>query len=273
MAAAGLRLGAQPGARTGPLICLYSRALPGIDIYQIATVLNGLGFDGCDLSVQPGGSVLPQQTAVDLVRVIESLTGSGIEVPIITTSFRSAVEPWARNVLYVAGGSGVRLFRPGFWNYPGAALAQLGSQIAGMATLGRAYGMGMGVPNTGGEAALRGLDPAWVGYDFDPSQTAGATLETALPRIKMVLLRDVRKDKDGLVSCPLGEGMVDWPAFFDALARVKFSGPLTLRPDYPATDRLAAIRKDLEFARAQLTAAYQKHIKSTSHQTSTERSA
>jgi len=260
--AAGAAALAQPRLK-GPYLCVYSQLLPGVEYSDLGPILSGMGVDGCDLSVQPGGTVEPTQISVDLVRAIESLEGRNIEVPVITTAFVSP-EVWARNVLYISGGSGVPLFRGGFWKYPGAQIAALKGQLAGLAALGRAYKMAMGVPQTAGEEVLRDLDPAWVGYDFDPSQAGGVTLGAALPRIKMVKLRDVRRQNGAVVSCPLGEGDVDWEKFFESLARVRFSGPLTLQSDYPAPERVAAIRKDLEFARQHLTAAYKKVLDPTS---------
>ena len=100
LAAAALaagRLGAQPRVRTGPLICLYSRLLPDVEYFDLAPLLSGMGFDGCDLSVEPGGTVEPQQISVDLVRAIETMQGRGLEVPVITTNFVSPLEPWASN--------------------------------------------------------------------------------------------------------------------------------------------------------------------------------
>ena len=258
---AASRLAAQPKVRTGPLICLYSRLLPDVEYSDMAPILSGMGFDGCDLSVQQGGTVEPFQISVDLVRAVEVFQGRGLEVPLITTTFISATEPWARNVIYITGGSGVPFFRPGYWKFPGARLVEMKAQIVGLANVGRAYKMAMGVPNTAGEAVLGDLDPKWVGYDFDPSQaTPDLPLEKAMPRVKMFLLRDARRQNGQLAPCPLGDGIVDWGKFFNTMAHAKFSGPLTLQSDYPAADRLEAIRKDLEFARKHLNDAYQKVI-------------
>ena len=273
-AAVATNLAAQPRVRTGPLICLNSRLLPEVEYSDLGPILSGMGFDGCDLSVQPGGTVQPQQIAVDLVRAIEGLQGRGLEVPLITTSFVSATEPWARNVIYITGGSGVPLFRPGYWRFPGAQLTQLKTQIVGLGSLGKAYNMAMGVPNTGGAALIADLDPRWVGYDFDPSQaTPDLSLEAAIPRVKMVMLRDARRQNGALAPCPLGDGIVDWTKFFDALAGAKFSGPLSLQSDYASEDRVDAMRRDLEFARKQLNQAYQKAIGPTSRPPSSEPSA
>ena len=258
-ALAASRLAAQPRVRTGPLICLYSRLLPDVEYFDLGPLLSAMGFDGCDLSVEPGGTVEPQQISVDLVRAIETMQGRGLEVPVITTNFVSPLEPWARNVIYVAGGSGVPLFRPGYWKVPSPRLVEIRAQVAGLAGVGRAYKMVMGVPNTFPAAVMRDLDPGWAGYDFDPSQaTHDLPLEAAMPRVKMVILRDARRQNGVLTPCPLGDGVVDWTQFFATLAHARFSGPLTLESDYPAARRVEAIQRDLDFARKHLTGAYQK---------------
>ena len=75
-ALAASRLAAQPRVRTGPLICLYSRLLPDVEYFDLGPLLSGMGFDGCDLSVEPGGTVEPQQISVDLVRAIKRCKGA-----------------------------------------------------------------------------------------------------------------------------------------------------------------------------------------------------
>jgi L-ribulose-5-phosphate 3-epimerase len=245
-----------PRARTGPVLCLDSRLLLDVDYSQLGTMLNGLGFDGCDLLVEAGGTVDPAQSPVDMVRAVEVITGSGLEVPVITTGFFNVNEPWARNVLALCGRSGVLFFRTGYSRYP-ERMAQRPNDVAGLMSYGRAAGIALALPYPAAESLIRGFDPAWVGYDFDPSQ---GNVESALPRMRTIVLRDVRKEGGQMVPCPLGEGTVDWAVFFGALAHAKFSGPLTIRITYPAADRLDAIRRDLAFARKQLNTAYQKEL-------------
>jgi L-ribulose-5-phosphate 3-epimerase len=263
-AAATTALAQAPRARTGPILCLLSRLLPEIEYPELGPILNGLGFDGCDLSVQPDGTVKPSQTAVDMVRAVESLNGDGLDLPVITTSFLSVAEPWARNVLAVAGGSGVPFFRTGYSGYSAARLMDRHNDVRALAAYGRAAGMGMGVPYPAAQALIGDLDPQWVGWDFDTSLTVEGSLTAALPRLRMMVLRDVRREKDQVTPCPLGQGIVDWPALFTTLAKARFSGPLTLQLDYRPPDRLQAIRTDLEFARQQLNAAYEEELGPTS---------
>ena len=50
--------------------------------------------------------------------------------------------------------------------------------------------------------------------------------------------------------------MVDWTVFFAALAKARFTGPISLQIGYSAKDELSAIRKDLAFLKKQVAAAY-----------------
>jgi hypothetical protein len=250
------KAGAAPRARTGPVLCLDTRLLPDVDYSQLGTFLNGLGLDGCDLSVEPGGTVLPEQSPVDLVRAIEVISGEGFAVPVITTSFFNILEPWARNVLGLSGRSGVTYFRTGYSRFP-ERLAARRNEIAGLMSYGRAVEIGMAVPYPAGEAVIRDLNPEWIGYDFDTTQ---GSVEAVLPRLWIVRLRDARKDGNRVAACPLGEGAVDWASFFGALARARFSGPLTVTLTYQAADRLEALKRDTAFARQQLDKAYQKEL-------------
>jgi L-ribulose-5-phosphate 3-epimerase len=253
-----------PRARTGPILCLFSRLVPDIEYPELGPVLNGLGFDGCDLSVQPDGTVKPANTAVDMVRAVESMSGDGLELPVITTSFLSIGEPYARNVLAVAGGSGVPFFRTGYARYKAARLLSRRNDVLALAGFGRSASMGMGVPYPAAQALIGDMDPQWVGWDFDTVLALDGSLAAALPRLRMVVLRDIRREQDRLTPCPLGEGIVDWPALFTGLAKARFSGPLTLQMDYQPENRLQAIRHDLEFARKMLNAAYEKELGPTS---------
>jgi sugar phosphate isomerase/epimerase len=274
--------GAKP--RTKPPVCLYSKQLAKVQYDELGKVLRDLGFDGCDLSVEAGGHVLPEHAQADLVRAVLAITDVGLDVPMFTTSITSPADPNIRLVLGIGNFMGVPLFRPGVWTYNGtsaieARLAQVQGEIAGLAAIGRASAMAMGLRNVAGDNVggaiwdtnliIRSLDPQWVGYDFDPGSataTGGVdgwwvALRLALPRLKMVALNDFNWTKDAggawkATPCPLGEGMVDWPRFFATLARVKFTGPLSLEMGYRPAKEIEAIGRDLEFVRKQVAAAY-----------------
>ena len=272
-------------ARTSPAVCLFSQVLIKIAYDDLGGILRGLGVDGCDLSVQPGGHVIPAQSSVDMMRSVEAITGVGLDVPVITTAYTSATaDPTIRNVMAICGEMGVPVMRTGVWKYNEttdveARLTEVQRDIMGLFAYGRAVNMSIAIPNTAGEnvgsaiwdtnMVIRGMDPRLVGYAFDPGYaavtagTGGAAvaLRLALPRIKMIAARDFvwAKDSAGVwkaVPCPLGEGIVEWPKVFAALARSKFSGPVSIHIDYQPENELAAVRRDTDFVRKHIRAAY-----------------
>jgi L-ribulose-5-phosphate 3-epimerase len=272
-----------PMPRSSPAICLFSDQLMKIGYNEMGEFLGMLGFDGIEITVQEGGHV-PLEGDIDLhlERAIEAMTGSGIEVPVVSTSLTAASNKNLQTVMSWGGEMGVPIFKPGHWKIQGgdAAASMMTAQreISWLAQLGRATKMSVALHNAttdfvGGNVAdlnalIRPFDPL-VGLDFDigyataTSDAAGAlnALHATLPRLKMATARDVvwSKDADGgkkLTQCPLGEGTVDWPKFFGALAQANFTGPITLQVEYEPKDELAAIRKDLAFLKKQRAAAY-----------------
>jgi L-ribulose-5-phosphate 3-epimerase len=271
-----------PKPRSTPAICLYSDQLLKVGYEELAGMIHMLGFDGVELMVQPGGHIGPQLADLHLERGIEAMTGSGVDVYAISTSFTSPADPTVRLALGWGGEMGVPVFRPGHWKFngsePEARLLEVQREIAALAAMARQTRISLAVHNgtadcVGGSVwdlyfILRGMDPRAVGYDFDIGYAAGQSgesgwktgLRLALPRLKMVTARDCYWSKDSgswkLTECPLGEGMVDWPKFLAELAGAKYGGPISLQVGYSPKDEFAAIGKDQQFLKKQLAAAY-----------------
>ena len=271
-----------PKPRSTPPVCLFSDQIMQIGYDELGGILKTLGFDGCDLAVQPGGHITPEHADLDFERAIEAMTGSGVDVYMISTSFTSPGDPTLRLAMQWGGQMGVPFFRPGHWKYNAgeieARMVEVQRDVLGLAAIARATGIAVGIHNATAEYVggamwdtnmiIRGTDPRQMGYDFDAGYAAaqgGPTgfttlLRMAQPRLKMVTARDCYWNKEGgawkLTECPLGEGMVDWQQFFAALAKARFTGPISLQVGYATKDELAAIRKDLAFLKKQVAAAY-----------------
>lgn len=271
-----------PKPRSTPTVCLFSQHLIKVEYESLGMILKDLGFDGCNLAVIPGGHVPPEKAGSDLMRAIEAVAGVGLDVPILTTSANSAMDMNGRQVLAIAGFMQIALIRSGVWRYGNAELdtrlQEVQREILNFAGVARAYNIAVCLPNLTGDAVgaavwdyngvLRGIDPRWVGYDFDPgcaTQSDGpdgavSGLRVALPRLKAVTVSDASWSREGsqwkATPCPLGDGSVDWGRFFGTLARAKFNGPITLEMRYQPANELTAMRKDLEFVRKQIVAAY-----------------
>lgn len=109
------------------------------------------------------------------------------------------------------------------------------------------------------------IDPMRVVEDLPPFVTAlrneGLTV--------MIALKDFFWEKTAAGwrqrNCPMGEGMIDWKAFFAMLAKSRFHGPASLHLEYPVpgatpdaleANTLAAAARDLAFVKARLDEAY-----------------
>jgi L-ribulose-5-phosphate 3-epimerase len=262
--------------------CLFSKHLPELGWSELGLAVKDAGFDGIDLTVRPGGHVLPDRASVDLPRAIDAIRSSGLAVPMITTDLTSASTPVAKPLLQAAARSGVRYFKTGYWRYTAspdvrAQVATAGEALAGLAALAGECGIELGFHNHAayiGAAlwdiapALDRLDPRWAGYYFDPRHAVAeggggswkAATRLVAPRLKMLAVKDCvwAKGTNGwrIDNCPLGEGLVDWAWVATALRDARFSGPISVHLEYeiPAGTQhtLEAARRDLAFARRAL---------------------
>jgi L-ribulose-5-phosphate 3-epimerase len=272
-----------PKVRSSPGICVYSQILRKVAYDELGLVLRDMGVDGVNLTVFPGGHVNPANAGLEMFRSVEAITGVGLDVPIVSTQYVNLTDATIRTVLGVCSEMGVPLFRSGTWRYANAPdiearLNEVQRDVFSLANIARAAKMSVAIQNLTGDYVgaaawdmnmiLRALDPKTAGWDFDIGNATAEgggggwaiALRLAAPRLKAVSVRDFYWTKDGaawkMTPCPLGEGMVDWTAFFSTLARVHFTGPVTIQMDYQPQSLTTALRHDIDFVRKQLNAAY-----------------
>jgi len=274
---------AQTGTSGRPAFCLFSKHLPDLGWSDLGKAVKDAGFEGVDLTVRPGGHVLPEKAASDLPRALDAIKAAGVSVPMVTTELTSASDPNAKALLQAAAKGGVRYFKTGYWRYSSspdvkAQVTAVGAALEGLATLARDCGIELGFHNHAayiGAAlweiapAMDRLDPKWVGYYFDPRHAVAeggggswkAATRLVAPRLKMVAVKDFfwKKSEKGWVieDCPLGEGQVDWAWFASALKDAKFAGPISMHLEYdiPGSTPQERTRKTLEAAVRDLAAA------------------
>jgi len=290
-AATALLPRAAPAAAGFPgTLCLFSKHLPMLGWKELAQAVRGLGLPGIDLTVRTGGHVRPERAETDLPEAIRTIRGEGVEVPMITTELLSAT-PLAQSVLSTAGRLGIPFFKAGYYRYKFVdvrrELEEAGKEFRALAGLAAQCGIQVGYHNHANYLGapvwdmariMDGLDSKWAGYYFDichaVTEGGGAGWKIALnlvaPRIKMIAVKDFYWNRsEGRAwrprLCPLGEGMVDWKAYFALLAQSGFRGPVSLHLEYEITgateaalreNTLAAARRDLDFLRARIGEAF-----------------
>ena len=280
------------GERAQPTLCLFTKHLPHLGYKELASTLRSFGFAGADLTARPAGHVLPENVERDLPLAFDALATEGVEVPMITTGLLSRRDPAARPTLYTAARLGIPFFKLGYYRYRGfddldGYLGRVKADVESLAAIAAHAGVTGGFHNHSGTFVgsalwdhwwlLRDTDPDQIGFYFDPCH---ATIEGGSAgweigfhrlrdRLKMVACKDFfwerGEDRWRARMCPLGQGMVDYPRFFRALAASGFAGPISLHVEYrieapteaQRIDReMLAIETDFKYLKAQVDAAF-----------------
>ncbi len=271
-------------------LCLFSKHLPEMNWQQLAQAVKKLGFGGVDLTVRPGGHVLPERVAEDLPKAVAAVRAEGLSVPMITTGLTSASDPTAKPILQAAGKLQIPFCKPGYWKYQFVdvrrELEKFASEFRPLVELAKQSGVQLGFHNHESNlgaplwdvaSVIDSLDAKTAGYYFDVRHAvvegSGAGWKAAFnliaPRLKMIAVKDFYWEKTSkgwkIINCPLGQGMVDWKAYCKLLKQVNFQGPISLHLEYEIAgatkaaleeNTLAAAQRDLEFVKTQLKEVY-----------------
>ena len=235
-----------------PVIAVFSKHLQWLPVAEIGPLIVASGYRAVDLTVRPGGHVLPEHVEEDLPRAVETLGKYGLSVPMITTAITDASDPLTRRVLATAKKVGVSHYRMGYWDFPNVgdplqAVRSLKPRVAALASLNREIGIRGGYQNHVGTRVgaslwdlgvlLEGITPDGLGVQYDirhavaeGGQSWTKTLELIAPHIDTIAIKDflwARRADGGWEprSVPLGDGMVQFWAFLLSLRLLK-SGPI-----------------------------------------------
>lgn len=250
---------AAPSRSDEPIIAVFSKHLQWLPFADVGPVIAESGFRAVDLTVRPGGHVLPERVEDDLPRAVETLRKSGLTVPLITTAITDAHDPLTRRVLSTARKVGVTHYRMGYWSYPRSpepmqALRELKPRVTELATLNRELGIRGGYQNhvgtrVGGSVwdlgvLLEGMAPDGLGVQYDIRHAVAeggeswpVALRMIAPHVDTIAIKDFYWDKrpNGRwqpLSVPMGEGMVDFDAYLRQLLARGPLAPATMHFEY-----------------------------------------
>jgi L-ribulose-5-phosphate 3-epimerase len=257
VAAATILSASGHGVRAVPALpeaCVFSKHLQWLSYEEMGEFAARLGFAGVDLTVRPGGHVLPENVERDLPKAVKAVEAAGLRVPLIATAVTTASDD-SRRLLATAADLGVRFYRLGYYRYTGAVelddtLDRARRDLEGLALLNEELGIRGDYQNHAGEGylgaavwdlwyVLRNTPESWLGCQFDlrhavveGGRSWPVDLRRIRPRIHTLAVKNFRWNPDGTVrDCPLDEGVADFPRFFGLLG--DFSGPMSLHLEYP----------------------------------------
>ena len=309
LAAAGLGMGLPAGASLLPTakadadngkssalkISVFSKNLQWLSYEAMADEVAKLGFDGVDLTVRPKGHVLPENVERDLPKAVAALRRQGLEVYMITTAISSASAAYTEDILRAAARAGITYYRLGWFSYNKALSGQqnisaFNQTLLQLQQLNKKYKLHAAYQNHAGESfgspvidfamALQGVDPEYVGcqYDIRHATVEGANswpigLNLVKDYIRTINIKDFAwqrvNGKWKEENVPLGQGMVDFSRYLTLLKQFNFQGPVCIHYEYPlggaedgattlsipAENVFAAMRKDLQTFKGWLATA------------------
>lgn len=240
-------------------INLFSKHLQFLGYEEMAEAAAMAGVDGVDLTVRPGGHVLPEKVEQDLPRAAKAIRDAGLELIMMTTAITDPDDPVTEKILGVASELGIRYYRTGWFRYDRSMAIMenvdlFRERITRLAVLNEKHGLHGAYQNHSGTwfgapvwdlwQVIRDLDPQWTGcqYDIRHAVVEGARswplgLELLRDHIRCMVIKDFHWSREQgeweIRNVPLGNGMVDFRAYFKMLRELDISGPISLHIEYP----------------------------------------
>ncbi len=240
-------------------IHVFTKCLQFLSYEEMAEVLAEHGFAGADLTVRPGGQVLPENVEGDLPKVLKALRNAGVDSFMVTTSINNPDDAFTRPILKTMAGLGIRYYRTGYLDYDHSKsipenLENHKITFEKLEKLNREYGVTGNYQNHSGRRVggpvwdlyelLKDRDPEFIGvqYDIRHATVEGGVswplgLRLLAPWIRTTDIKDFiwEKNEKGewkIKNVPLGEGMVDFKTYFELYKNLEIEGPVSIHYEY-----------------------------------------
>lgn len=249
------------GGGAKPCLHFFTKPLQWLDFDPLAEALAAAGYGGLDLAVRPKGHVEPERVEQDLPRAVAAARQHGLRVDMIVTAITSAQEPLAERVLKCAAQCGVKVYRLGYYKYDfkqgvEASIESAKRELSALAELNQRCGITgcyqnhyawrgdlIGGPVWDVHALLKGLDPQWLGCQYDVRHAVAEAhgswsvgMRLLAPWIRSVCLKDfvwsVRNGRTVPGSVLSGEGIVPWPTYFGLCREFALAVPASVHCEW-----------------------------------------
>jgi sugar phosphate isomerase/epimerase len=244
---------------------LFTDNLADLSIPQACAAAKDAGFDGLDLTLRPGGHVLPENAELGLSAAKHAADDAGVTIPLVSTALSAADSPHADAIFAAAAHYGARHLKLGYWEYRPfgtltSQIAEARAKLRRLAQLGRKYHVLPCVHCHSGRflaaggpmlyLILQDFDPAEVGAYVDPMHMtieggrAGweLGLDLVAPWLALVGVKNFRwlpaeRDRSGQQRfrweyCPMADGQAPLPEFFAYLRQLKYDGIVSFHSEY-----------------------------------------
>jgi sugar phosphate isomerase/epimerase len=239
-------------------IHIFSKHLQWLDYQEMAVTAKKIGFDGVDLTVRPGGHVLPEHVERDLPRAVEAIRKAGLKAELITTAITDPKEINTEKIIRIASKLGIKHYRMGWLKYSEEQpiikqLEHYKTQLKELEQMNQLYKIHGAYQNHAGDSVgaplwdiwylIKDFDPEWLGCRFDirHAMVEGLNswkidLRLLKHHIKSLDIKDFRYLQEGnkveVENKPIGAGVVDFKNYFSMLEQLNINAPITLHAEY-----------------------------------------
>jgi len=242
---------------------LFTDNLADLSVQDACRGAKAAGFDGLDLTVRPGGHVLPENAGPGLAAAQKIADEEGFAIPMVSTGVNATDSPFAEEVINAAHHR-IKVFKMGYWRYePFGTLSkqfdEARRKLDGVVKLAARYHIrpcvhvhsGPFVSNTPLiYQLLKEHSPTEVGAYVDPMHMSlegglsgwEMTLDLLAPWVSLVgvknyLCQPTDRDEFGqqrfkVSYVPLADGMAPLPQFFRRLKEIGYNGIVSLHSEY-----------------------------------------
>jgi L-ribulose-5-phosphate 3-epimerase len=237
---------------------IFSKHLQFLDYYTVGEMAAEMGFSGVDLTVRPGGHVLPELVKTDLPKAILDIKKAGSNCTMITTAIESVKNPLDVAIIEAAAKEKIKYYRTNWFKYPDNlsmqdAVKHYQEEVKKLSVLNQKLGIVGCYQNHAGrtlgasfwevEALLKTAHPDYFGTQYDirhATVEGGYSWQNGLQllhsKIKTIVLKDFKWVKvNGIyeaVDTPIGEGMVDFKTYFKLLKKYNLKPQVSLHLEY-----------------------------------------
>ena len=238
---------------------VFSKHLHFLDWKAAAEIAKEIGFKGLDLTVRPKGHVLPENVKRDLPKAIQAIKEAGLSCEMITTAIADVKNQTDQDVIQTAGAEGVKFYRSDWFKYKEDlsledSLDFYKEKVSQLSELNKKHNIIGCYQNHSGTKVgasvwevnhiLKTANPDFFGtqYDIRHAVAEGGRswsngVKLLRNQIKTIVLKDFKwgevNGKWKIVNVPIGEGMVDFDAYFKLLKKYGLKPPVSLHLEYP----------------------------------------
>ncbi|MFY0598106.1 MAG: sugar phosphate isomerase/epimerase [Cyclobacteriaceae bacterium] len=239
-------------------IHIFSKHLQFLNYKEMSEAAAEIGFDGVDLTVRPGGHILPENVEEQLPLATAQLNKVDLKPKLMTTAITDANDAFTKKILTSASKEGIACYRLGYYRYPDnlsipESIANIQQQTRELARLNQELNISGAYQNHAGMHVgasiweiwqmLQEIDPAYLGCQYDirhATVEGGKSWNTGLrlinQQINSIVLKDFKWEQSGgkwkLINTPIGEGMVDFRSYFKLLKKYQIKVPISLHLEY-----------------------------------------